>query len=280
MKPVEALHAAGWRAVLELGFRADDERTWLARRRHSGPLVVQRSFYPEDARLCQMVIVHPPGGIAGGDGLEIKISSEERASVQLTTPGAGKWYRGFGRSAQQTVGIAVASGAMCEWLPQENIVFDGAAAQMSLQVDLADDAAFCGWDFTCLGRPQSDQYFVSGCLRQVIDIRRNGRPLFREQACIDATDPFRAAPSCLADNCSYGSMLVAGKQVSDDVIEAARDALGDNANAAVTRLEEVLIARWVGNSVEEGRNLFTGLWSALRPWYADRIAVPPRIWAT
>ena len=280
MKPVEALHAAGWRARLDLAFRADDERTWLARRRHSGPLVVQRSFYPEDARLCQMVIVHPPGGIAGGDELELNISAEEQASVQLTTPGAGKWYRGFGRDARQTVRIGVAAGAMCEWLPQENIVFDGAAAQMSLQVDLAEAAVFCGWDFTCLGRPQGDQHFVSGSVLQVTDIRRSGKQLFREQACIDAADAFRAAPSCLADNCCYGSMLVAGIGASDDVIEAARDALGDGTNAGVTRLGDALIARWVGNRVEQGRRLFSGLWSVLRPWYAGRAAVPPRIWAT
>ena len=134
MKPVEALLAAGWQATLELGFRADDERTWLARRRHSGPLLVQRSFYPEDARLCQMVIVHPPGGVAGGDELAIDIVAEERAGVQLTTPGAGKWYRGFGRHARQTVRIAVAAGAMCEWLPQESIIFDGASDDSCFRV--------------------------------------------------------------------------------------------------------------------------------------------------
>ncbi|UCD67950.1 MAG: urease accessory protein UreD [Betaproteobacteria bacterium] len=280
MKPVEALLAAGWQATLELGFRADDERTWLARRRHSGPLLVQRSFYPEDARLCQMVIVHPPGGVAGGDELAIDIVAEERAGVQLTTPGAGKWYRGFGRHARQTVRIAVAAGAMCEWLPQESIIFDGASAQMSLRVDLADDAVFCGWDFTCLGRPQSDQHFFSGQLQQVTDIRRDGRPLFREQAGIGASNQFRAAPSCLAGNCSFGSMLVAGKPVSDDVIDAARGALSDYKKAGVTRLGDALVARWVGNSVEQGRKLFSGLWSVLRPWYARRAALPPRIWAT
>ncbi len=280
MKPVEALHAAGWRATLDLGFRADGERTWLASRRHSGPLVVQRSFYPEDARLCQIVIVHPPGGIAGGDEIEVSVSAEENTGVQLTTPGAGKWYRGFGRTARQTVHIGIATGAICEWLPQENIVFDGAAAQMSLQVDLAHDAVFCGWDFTCLGRPKSDQLFVSGCVRQRTEIRQGGRLLFCEQAHIDAADQFRPAPSCLAGNCSYGSMLVAGKPVSEDVIDAARHALGDDANVGVTRLGDVLIARWVGNSIERGRRLFTSLWSELRPWYAGREAVPPRIWAT
>lgn len=280
MKPVEALHAAGWRATLDLGFRADQHRTWLASRRHSGPLVVQRSFYPEDTRLCQMVIVHPPGGIAGGDEIELRISAEEGAAVQLTTPGAGKWYRGFGRDARQTVHIGVAAGAMCEWLPQENIVFDGAAATMSLQVDLARGAVFCGWDFTCLGRPQGDQLFVSGQLRQCTDIRRGGEPLFFEQANIDAADRFRDAPSCLGGYWSYGSMVVAGKAVDDAAIEAARRALGDVPCAGVTRLGDVLIARWVGNRVEQGRRLFTGIWSALRPWYAGRDAVLPRIWAT
>jgi urease accessory protein len=132
-----------------------------------------------------VVIVHPPGGIAGGDELELNISAGEHAGVQLTTPGAGKWYRGFGRNARQTVRIGVAAGAMCEWLPQENIVFDGAAAQMSLQVDLADDAVFCGWDFTCLGRPQGDQLAVvsrTGVHRRSRSLSRGavvpGRQLF------------------------------------------------------------------------------------------------------
>ena len=280
MKPVEALHAAGWRAALELGFKADENRTFLARRRHSGPLVVQRSFYPEDARLCQMVIVHPPGGIAGGDELVLNISAEERALVQLTTPGAGKWYRGFGRDSRQAVRIDIAKGALCEWLPQENIVFDGALAQMSLRVDLADDGVFCGWDFTCLGRPQSHEPFDCGIVRQLTDIRQGGRPLFREQAFIDAEDHIRTAPSFLADNSSYGSMVVAGRDADDAIVEAARKALGDDAGAGVTRVGEVLIARWVGNRIERGRGVFTRLWSVLRPWYAGRDVTVPRIWAT
>lgn len=280
MKPVEALHAAQWRATLELRFKADDDRTWLARRRHSGPLVVQRSFYPEDARLCQVVIVHPPGGIAGGDELELDISAEERAWVQLTTPGAGKWYRGFGRNARQSVRIAVADGALCEWLPQENIVFDGALAQMSLDVELAGDGVFCGWDFTCLGRPQSYEQYLEGSVRQRTTIQRNEHPLFREQATIDAVDAQCGSPSLLGDYCSYGSMVVAGKRAGDDVIEAARDVVSQESNVGVTRVGEVLVARWVGHNVQAGRQLFARLWSVLRPWYAGREVVMPRIWAT
>jgi len=281
MKPVEALHATQWRAALELGFRSDGQRSWLAHRRHSGPLVVQRSFYPEDSRLCQMVIVHPPGGIAGGDQLDLQIAAEEQAWTQLTTPGAGKWYRGFGRSAHQSVHIQVAREALCEWLPQENIVFDGALADMSLEVELASDAVFCGWDFTCLGRPHSNQHFGSGTVRQSTVIKRvDGTPLFREQARISADDELGKGPSILRNHCSYGTMLVAGRSIGGGVIDAARDVFAEDTGAGVTCIGDVLVARWVGNNIEAGRKLFTRLWSVLRPWYAGREVVVPRIWAT
>ncbi|MGD2139131.1 MAG: urease accessory protein UreD [Burkholderiales bacterium] len=280
MKPVEALHATRWHAALDLRFEADDERTWLSQRRHSGPLVVQRSFYPEDRKLCQMVIVHPPGGIAGGDELAVTVSARERAQVQLTTPGAGKWYRGFGRDARQSVQIDVGAGAMCEWLPQENIVFDGALARMSLEVELADDALFCGWEFTCLGRPHSQESFDSGMVRQRMSIRRQGRALFREQAFIDAAKKQAAAPSMLGENCAYGSMVIAGKRVEEPAMGTARSVFENVTDAGVTCIGEVLIARWVGNNVQAGRELFTRLWAVLRPWYARRDVVIPRIWAT
>jgi urease accessory protein len=280
MKPVEALQAEGWRAVLELGYAADDERTWLAHRRHSGPLMVQRPFFPEDAKVCQTVIVHPPGGIAGGDELVLNISAGPLAYAQLTTPGAGKWYRGFGRDAHQTVRIDVADGALCEWLPQENIIFDGAHAHMSLNVELSRHGAFCGWDFTCLGRPHSGESFGSGAVRQFTAIRQEGKAVFREQACIKPADIARPAPALLAGHCAYGSMVVVGAEAGDDVVAAARNAVAGDAHAGVTRIGPVLIARWVGNNVEAGRDLFTRLWAVLRPWYAGREAVVPRIWAT
>ena len=228
----------------------------------------------------RVVIVHPPGGIAGGDVLEIDVCAERHANVQLTTPGAGKWYRGFGREARQSVRIRVADGALCEWLPQENIVFNGALAEMSLDVDLTGDATFCGWDFTCLGRPASGERFDDGVLRQRTVIRRNGTTTFREQAVIEAANQLRNAATVLAGHTAYGSMFVVGGERNDEILSSARAVLAECANAGVTWVNKTLVARWVGRSTEEGRDLFTQLWSVLRPWYAGRTALMPRIWAT
>ena len=118
-----------WEARLALDIARRGDRSLLARRSHSGPLVVQKALHPEGPGVCQAVVIHPPGGIAGGDRLALAIDVGERAHGQLTTPGATKWYRSTGAAARQTLDARVGTGGTLEWLPQEAIVFDGARAE-------------------------------------------------------------------------------------------------------------------------------------------------------
>src|SRR5438094_9519722 len=111
--------AASWKARLSLSFARDGNRSVLAGRSHEGPLVVQKPLYPEGGAICHAIVVHPPGGIAGGDELALSATVGDGAAALLTTPGAAKWYRSAGPWAKQSVAFDV-EGTL-EWLPQETI---------------------------------------------------------------------------------------------------------------------------------------------------------------
>src|SRR5271165_6422234 len=118
LAPRAAATAPGWQAELALGYEFAAGRTALSHRRHRGPLRVQKPFYPEGDAVCHTLIVHPPGGIAGGDRLEIGLDAGPGSHVLVTTPGAAKWYKANRRVAAQTVKLSIAQGAIVEWLPQ------------------------------------------------------------------------------------------------------------------------------------------------------------------
>jgi urease accessory protein len=280
MKIAEPAFGSGWQARLALRFARDERGTRLRGRTHQGPLVVQRPFYPEGSEVCQTVILHPPGGIAGGDSLEIELQVEDRAKAQLTTPGATKWYRAFDRTAAQRIAISVAPYGLCEWLPQENIVFDAAQARTSLDVAIAASATYCGWEFTCLGRPESGLPFAEGVLQQSIRMRIDGTIVFHERALICPGSEALAGPGVLGGHVAYGTLIVAGPTLIGATLDRAREIVNVCPTAGMSAMDRLLVARWVGNRIEEGRALFTSLWAMLRPWYAHRMAVVPRIWAT
>jgi urease accessory protein len=252
---------AGWQATLELDFERRGERSVLAARRHSGPLRVQKSLHPEGPATCHAIVVHPPGGIAGGDSLALHARVGAGAHALLTTPGAGKWYRSAGAPAHQSLHFEVADGAALEWLPQENIVFDGAVARMNTTVRLGQGSRYLGWDLVCLGRRASGEPFDRGELRLASRIEREGRPLWVERALLHGGTPALTAPAVLDGRTTFGSFAASGQW-------------------GVTRLPGLTLARWLGDNAEHGRRYFAALWQVLRPALLGIEAAMPRIWAT
>ena len=271
---------ASWRASLALGFERRDARTILASRRHEGPLVVQKALHPEGDDVCHAIVVHPPGGIAGGDTLELDVQAAVDSHALLTTPGAAKWYRSAGPWASQRVRIEVDANAVVEWLPQETIVFDGALAQLSFAANLAAGARLVAWDIACLGRTGSGERFARGRVRLDVRIEHDGGLLWIERGDLVPGSAALESPVGLGGHTVFGTLVVAGCDLGDDVVAACRAIDPVHGEGALTRMPRILLARYRGDDSECARRYFTELWRVLRPAAVGRAAVEPRIWRT
>jgi urease accessory protein len=269
-----------WNVSLSLGFRRVGDGTVLASRRHDGPLVVQKPLYPEGRGVCQVAIIHAPGGIAGGDRLGLDIRLEPKAHLLMTTPAATRWYKAAGREARQTSQIQVDDGAVLEWLPQETIVFDQAEARIATDVRLGIGAVYAGWEITCLGRRASGEIFESGGLRQRLEISREERLIWTERLNLRAGDRLLRSAVGLAGRHVSGTMVVAAGPLPADRLEACRALFPTDGEGAVTALPEITVARYLGSSAEHAKQYFESLRAILRPWYAGRPAQKPRLWDT
>lgn len=271
-----------WHARLMLGFERRDTATILARREHFGPLRVQKALYPEGESVCHAIVLHPPSGIAGGDQLDIEVDVGADAHALLTTPGAGKWYRSAGTPAAQRLDFNVAANAALEWLPQENIVFDGARADMQGRFRLATGARCIVWDVLCLGRRAAGERFERGEVQLLTRVERDGRPVWLERGALAGGSELLASPAGLAGFSVSGTLLATGPNLDAGPLAACRriPSVERDARIGITLLPDLLVARYLGHASEAARNWFAALWQELRPAVIGRAAQTPRIWNT
>ncbi len=284
-KEAAAILRKGWHANLDLGFTRYGERTVLARRRHTGPLVLQKALYPEGPGICHGVILHPPGGLAAGDDLALNIEVDAGAHALLTTPGATKWYKGSAdQPSKQRISIVLQENARVDWLPQDNIYFDHSHAHQHFELRLAPGATAIGWDSTLLGRQARGESWQHAQLRMLSRISHScGAPLWEERQVMRSGDPILTAPQGLAGWPAYGTLWAVGPACTPELAHELADALPftDELRAGATALPSgLLLVRAVAAHSEPLRTLFAELWLRLRPIVHGVPAQPLRLWST
>lgn len=267
--------ALGWEATLYLAFAHRFDKTLLTYRSHKGPLTVQRPFYPEGG-VCHLYLLHPPGGVVGGDNLCISISAEINSHALITTPAAGKFYRSDERWASQQVNIDIAEGAIVEWLPQETIIYQGAYVKSAVNINLSQSSRFIGWEILSLGRPASGEGFDFGAVDLSWQIHCEQQPLLLERIRLDA-EAF-ASRWGLQGFSACGTMLA--KSANKQSLIAIQNFLGDETGRGVTLIDDILVCRALDKRSDRLRTFFEQVWSILRPEALHCQASPPRIWLT
>jgi len=273
-----------WHARLQLDYTLENART-VARFAHDGPLRILQSLYPEGDAVCHNVLVHPPGGLVGGDTLDITATVGTGAHGLVTTPGATRFYRSEGELALQRTRLTLAEGARLEWLPLEALCYNACRAENHLTLELAPGAECMGWDVTALGLPHADQPFAAGRFVQHIEIPG----LWLERGVIDAADRrLLQSPLGLAgQRCLASLFFAAGTPLTrarrDTALDAARavaDAHPLQATAGATSPHpQVVVLRVLAPQVEPAMQLLRQVWTAWRTSLWQMRAEPPRIWA-
>ena len=263
-----------WRAELDLRFEHRLGKTVLAHRKHVGPLVVQRPFYPEGAP-CHVYLVHPPGGIAGGDTVSLNARAGVGAHAVITTPAATKFYRSLpDRRALLQQALLVDDDAAIEWLPQDTIVFRDADATMTTVARLARGARFVGWEVTCYGRPACGEVFDRGRIQQNFEVWIDDRPTLLDHLRIDGAAAMMNSAWGLSGQCVVGTLFA--YPATSDELDAARETDG----VACTLVDGVLACRALAADAADVKRQFLNLWRRLRPRIIGRQAAQPRIWET
>ena len=273
-----------WSAELYLRFARTEMRTVLTENRHSGPLLVQKALYPEGGQICHVVIVHPPGGLAGGDSLTIEIDLEANSSAVLTTPGAAKWYKAPHLECRQRSTIRLAKGSTLDWLPQENIFYNATHAVSTFTLQIDPGATAIGWEIGLLGRQESGEQWAEGSLRFATSIERpDGLPIWVERLRLEASASLRKAAQGLYGFNAFGTLWAIGSGCTGAVAEELASDLPfeRDLRAGVTALPEgILLVRGLAQDVERLRQMMMDCWVRLRPLVHGLPSQRLRLWAT
>ena len=272
-----------WHARLSLDYQRHGERTVL-QHSHDGPLRIFKSLYPEGDAVCHNVIVHPPGGLVGGDVLDIGVQVGAGAHALVSTPGATRFYASDEAFATQQVRLQLDAGARLEWLPLETIAYPGCRADNRWSATLAEGAELMAWDVTALGLPGAAQPYEQGEFRQRLEIPG----CWLEQARIAAHDRrLLDSPLGLGGHRCLGTLVFAtgsplARERREHLLEVAREALHQAPAGVVAGAtcpnDRVLAVRAVAPLVEPLMAGLQAVWAALRPAAWGLPGDAPRIW--
>ena len=271
-----------WEAHLQLGLTKKDDKTILSKRCHVGPLTIQRPFYPELDGTCHLYILHPPGGIVGGDNLTIDVLCDEHTSTLFTTPGASKFYKSNGFTAIQSQNLIVKEHACLEWLPQETILFDTARVHSSTRVQLSEKSSFIGWEIVSFGRPACDEKFEHGLYKQDFEIWQDDEPLLIDRVAIqDRAEVFNSLWGLQMQPVMGLMTIVNNNPIAlEKACAVIQGMIKDVSRLSVTVIGPILVCRCLDVNSMSIRNIFIKIWRSIRLLILNKEPNEPRIWST
>ncbi len=138
----------------------------------------------------EVVFLNTAGGLTGGDRLSYELTLQDGVAATATTQMAERAYRAGAGVARMDVRLTVGHGGFLYWLPQETILFDGAALDRRTRIDLGPGAGCLMLESVVLGRAAMGETVRRLHLTDRREVWREGRPVL--------VDPVRLTDAALA----------------------------------------------------------------------------------
>ena len=272
-----------WHAELSLDYLNENHRS-VARYAHKGPLRILKSLYPEGDAVCHNVLVHPPGGLVGGDTLDMTVTVGSGAHGLVTTPGATRFYKSDAGLATQQLKARVEDGARLEWLPLEAIAYNQCDALNRAVFDLSPSAEMMAWDITALGLPAAGMPFDQGTFRQHLEIK--GAWLERGSLRASDTRLINSPLGLAGHKCMATLVFASGSAMASARLERGLASARERVEAHGLRLQagvtsphpQIMVARVLAPVTEHAMQLLKQIWAVWRHDMWQLGSAPPRLW--
>jgi len=196
----------------------------------------------------QAVIINTAGGLTGGDEIRWRAEAAPGARLVLTTQACERIYRSLGPDARVQTQLVAGPGAHIDWMPQETILFEGGRLTRSLDVDLAEEATFCGVEAVLLGREAMGESARHAFFRDNWRVRRNGRLIHAEATALTGNPALERDGISLLDGANaFATVLYVGPD-PERRLAAVRARLRQGARAAASAVGDRLIVRAIADS--------------------------------
>jgi urease accessory protein len=264
----------------ELVFAARGPGSGLAHLYQSDPC---RVLFPraEPGHPPLAVLLTTSGGLTGGDRVRIDLAARDGAAATVTGQAAEKIYRALDEDCRIDVTVDVGR-AWLEWLPQETILFQGARLRRRTEVTVASGGRFLAAEMLVFGRTARGERFETGHLYDGWRIHRRtdtGRRLIWADALRLEGDVAAALDRPAGFD---GARAVASAiYVADDAetyLERARELIEASITGAVTVVNGILLARFLGRDTAQVRRDLVTYLCGLRQMAGGWPAKLPRVW--
>lgn len=196
----------------------------------------------------EAVLINTSGGLTGGDRMAWSAHAAAGTHLVVTTQACERIYRSAGGEAHVGTALTIGPGARLDWLPQETILFDGAALERSLSVDLAADSTFLGLEAVILGRQARGEDAISAALTDRWRVHRDGALIHAEAARLDAGDTLARENIALLGGARAYATLCYVAPDAERRIETLKTLLAPHPTAGVSRIGDKIVLRALGSS--------------------------------